>query len=244
MTINVKDGCAVNDAIVLVMKVARWFGIAPVRFVKLKTKTSERQGISMKRYFQCLIFVFIFCAWVLEVADMWKYKEWFTLYVHWQNFAVISILVMMEFQFILIAMYINTGFKAINESLYNIVSNFYEESSEKLLKTHILKLPVNSINAAIDTIGMTNQRYPDMKIKQKLKLARKIREVSQCYVDVCDVLRDLSSSESIILFLQLITTIVHIVITSFNAVKMINLENRDGCQNSYLARTNNVPHNV
>ncbi|XP_026488993.2 uncharacterized protein LOC113395586 [Vanessa tameamea] len=73
---------------------------------------------------------------------------------------------------------------------------------------------------------MTDQLYPDIKVTQRIKIAQKLREITHSFVSTSDVLRKLSSSESVALFLQLTIFTFDLTFTVYVLIQMLNFDDK------------------
>nr|XP_026488992.1 gustatory receptor for sugar taste 43a-like [Vanessa tameamea] len=168
----------------------------------------------------------IMTLWTLGIFDIWFYNQWYTIrnYFH---YTVITIQFMMEVQFFVIVISINSAFKLINKSLQELLMNHHFESetrdtrSEIFLKTSDLKIPIKSINAVIDLIGMKKQLYPDYKFMQRTVFAQKLRKITHCFVSTSEVLRKINRSENFVLVLHLVIFGLNLVVTVYNALRTL-----------------------
>ncbi|XP_050353689.1 uncharacterized protein LOC126775668 [Nymphalis io] len=121
-------------------------------------------------------------------------------------------------------MSIKSAYKIINKSLQELLMQIHFKSeirhtrSENFLKSSHLKIPIKSINAAIDLIGMKKQIYPDYKIMQRTIFAQKIRQITHCFVSTSEVLRKVNRSEDFVLVVQLTILSLDLVLTVHNAL--------------------------
>ncbi|XP_046964227.1 uncharacterized protein LOC124533107 [Vanessa cardui] len=73
---------------------------------------------------------------------------------------------------------------------------------------------------------MADQLYPDTKVTQRITFSQRVREITQCFVSTSDVLRMLSSSESVALLLHLTIFTFDLTFTIYVLLQLLNLDGK------------------
>nr|XP_026488862.1 uncharacterized protein LOC113395491 [Vanessa tameamea] len=88
--------------------------------------------------------------------------------------------------------------------------------SENHKRSYGHQIPVKSINAAVDLIGITDLLYPNIRIMQRVNFTHKIRQINHSFVSTSEALGNMNKSEGFILLLHFTVFSLDLAVTVNN----------------------------